>query len=953
METQDVTSTQWTKARVYEQTSEQRAEKHRGLRCRNNSSSCRSPNRELDTRWIKQELKRKRQHEFHRRRSLSPERANKPEKDNSCVICDTANSERLVAKLTGNPRSNLPGSGQANNSVKVKVKDEVICHESLQSNVTWTLTPRPTINERPLILARRTVTNKEVLTEVDTSEWAATWIDQTPIKKNKKKKSRKLEALFSNVTSSTSSTSTPNREEAISMTTTSTLTPLTTTSTPNREEAISMTTTSNLTPLTTTSTPNREEAISMTTTSTLTPLTTTSTPNREEAISMTTTSNLAPLTTTSTANTEEAISMTTTSTLTPLTTTSTPNRKSPTSMTTTSKLTPLTTTSTPNRVPSTSNTTSAKTSTSTFTSIDRVQASLKATTRTGKGILMCTDESSKKTRQETSSQTEPGFVTVKESEVILLADYLQEALRREEGLKRKLSVLQNSSSALLHHTDKLWTTCCNEDLLKTQNKALESQLQICLQKQTLPGDGVKKLMLQMEEHKGVYEGNALEAIQRATHEKNSALSQTQALEMLLQEARLETAQWQGLYEEMKERSDLQKKIQEASADQVLQLQNQLERVQGREAELKGELHAMQLVEEELHSIMAILEEQNQSLTQEVQKMKDTRPMTQDVSLTQPLAQPDMTSELEGLKLKLVLLEEPKEEPEKDVDYIEEDEEDEEEEEKEEEVSSQQEQLSWRGGVENEEQLSWRGGGEKEEQLSWRGGGEVEEELSWRGGVEVEEQLSWIGGSEKEEQLSWIGGGEVEEELSWRGGGEKEEQLSWIGGGEKEEQLSWIGGGEKQEQLSWRGGGEVEDQLSWRGGGEVGEKQSWRGGGEVEDQLRHTQERLRLKESECEELQSELEAVEAEYQSCQVRLRHCRDELRLINQRHSSKKPCVSWVHFLLLLLLLTVVVAAILWAWHPSFRHQAQELYSAAVEHIETYLVQAASAQHSDCFRPI
>lgn len=50
-----------------------RAQKREYLRGRNNVTSCRSPTRELDTRHIKNELKNKRQLEFLRRRSVSPE----------------------------------------------------------------------------------------------------------------------------------------------------------------------------------------------------------------------------------------------------------------------------------------------------------------------------------------------------------------------------------------------------------------------------------------------------------------------------------------------------------------------------------------------------------------------------------------------------------------------------------------------------------------------------------------------------------------------------------------------------------------------------------------------------------------------------------------------------------------------------------------------------------------
>ncbi|XP_041713128.1 TRAF3-interacting JNK-activating modulator isoform X2 [Coregonus clupeaformis] len=674
METLDITLTHWFQVREYDQKSEQREEKHKELRGRNNVTSCRSPTRELDTRWIKKELRRKRQQEFHRRRSVSPERAKASGKvkDDSCVICDTAKSETVRAK-------------------------------------------------------------------------ASIWTNQTPVRKNEKSSTRTLEAVFSTLTTSTRQppTSTP------------TSTPTICTST--REPP--------------TSTP-------------------TSTP-----------------------------------------TICTSTREPPTSKkNSTRKQDSVPHTSTPIKEPHTSTPTSTpKTSTP---SRELVQPRLKASTKKDKGILKGTGESNraKKRQQEASVQTEPGYVTVKESEVLQLADYLQEALWREEGLKNKLAVLQKRGSTLLHHSDTLWTTRCNEDLLKNKIRALETQLQVCLQKQKLPWDGVK-LALQMEKQKGAYEEKALEAIQRATEEKQEALSQAETLEMLLQAARVESAQWQGLCEEMKDSSEQLKKRQEINSEQVLQLQNQLELARGQEAGLREELGAVQQMEEELQSNIVLLEEQNQNLRDQIQEMRDARAETQEESLEESLAQLTVLSE----------------------------------------ESEECEQTLARLTVLSEES------------------------------EECEQTLAQLTVSLEQPK-------EEEEE-------EEEEQLIVSS---------------QQKQLSWGDGDQVAEQL------------------------RHTLDRLQLKERECEELQNELEAVEAECQSCQVRLTQCRDELRQLSHRRSSRKPCVSWLWLCVLLLtLLSMVAAAILWAWHPPFKDQIQDLYSAVEEHIEDYLLQAASPQHVGCFRPI
>lgn len=65
--------TKYFPGREFDQKVDCRAERREDLRGRNNVTSCRSPTRDVDTRQIKNELKEKRQLEFLRRRSVSPE----------------------------------------------------------------------------------------------------------------------------------------------------------------------------------------------------------------------------------------------------------------------------------------------------------------------------------------------------------------------------------------------------------------------------------------------------------------------------------------------------------------------------------------------------------------------------------------------------------------------------------------------------------------------------------------------------------------------------------------------------------------------------------------------------------------------------------------------------------------------------------------------------------------
>ncbi|XP_070823773.1 TRAF3-interacting JNK-activating modulator [Chaetodon trifascialis] len=379
----------------------------------------------------------------------------------------------------------------------------------------------------------------------------------------------------------------------------------------------------------------------------------------------------------------------------------------------------------------------------------------------------------KKILRETSAQTESGLVTVKESDVQRLADYLQEALWREEAVRKKLAALQESTSNLTNSSSKIWTARCSEDLLRNKIKALEAQLQVCLQK--FPKDGVKKLVLQMEKQKLVYEERALVALQKATQDKTEALSKAEAMQEALITAKAEALRWQSLFEELKLNSGQLRENQLLSNEQLQQLHSQVELSRVREAELRDEVLSLRQEKNELQYNIGLLEEDNQMLREEIQHLRDGGDESQDFMLQGRLAS-----------------------------------------------------------------------------------------------QEAEPQVTVKRDSQ------------------------------------------------------------------------------------VEEQLRHTQEKLRLKERECEELQTELCVMGQECQSSQARLSQCRDELRQLGHRHRRPTPCGSWWKvWMFFLLLLFVAEVAMLWLWYPPFREQVEDLYSDIETRIEDYLMEMASPQHSSCFRPI
>ncbi|XP_074538169.1 uncharacterized protein traf3ip3 [Halichoeres trimaculatus] len=246
--------------------------------------------------------------------------------------------------------------------------------------------------------------------------------------------------------------------------------------------------------------------------------------------------------------------------------------------------------------------------------------------------------------RENSVQTESGFVIVKESDIKLLADLLQEALWREEVLRKKLAALQESTTNLVNSSHKTWTARCNEDLLRNKIKALEAQLQVCLQK--FSKDAVKKVVIQMEKQKRVYEEKALEALQRATEEKMEALSLAETLQEALSTAKSESMRWQGLYEELKKSYEQLGENQHVSREQLQQLHSQLELSRAREAELQDGVVSLSQEKKEMQYSISLLEEDNQMFREEIQQLTDGSDETPDFMmhgrLTSEEAGPQMT-----------------------------------------------------------------------------------------------------------------------------------------------------------------------------------------------------------------------------------------------------------------------------------------------------------------------
>ncbi|XP_054652690.1 TRAF3-interacting JNK-activating modulator isoform X2 [Dunckerocampus dactyliophorus] len=218
-----------------------------------------------------------------------------------------------------------------------------------------------------------------------------------------------------------------------------------------------------------------------------------------------------------------------------------------------------------------------------------------------------------KMRSEAGVQTESGLVTIKESDVLQLQDYLQEALWREETIKKKLAALQESIAQLLNTSNTVWKSRSNEDVLRNKIKVLEAQLQPYVQR--FPKDATRKLVLQMKKQKVMFE----EKTHKFAQEKNEALSKTGEA---LNTAKVDVLRLQDLYKELMHTCEKLRQQQDFSTDQLRQQQVQIELSRCREAALTEELVSLRQEKNELQFNIGLLEEYNQFLRDKQRSCSD-------------------------------------------------------------------------------------------------------------------------------------------------------------------------------------------------------------------------------------------------------------------------------------------------------------------------------------------
>lgn len=193
----------------------------------------------------------------------------------------------------------------------------------------------------------------------------------------------------------------------------------------------------------------------------------------------------------------------------------------------------------------------------------------------------------------------PG-VTIQSQELYQLAQYLQEALHREQMLEQKLSALQD----LVQHTQEAsengWQALIDEDRLLSRLEVLESQLNTYSKNHA--EDTLRQELVALQDDKHHYETTAKESLRRVLQEKLEAVRKISDLEQSLGNTENECCYLKEITE--KTQNDL-KQLAEDYQEQrkeVEQLQEKLE-----EAERKHQ-EELEKIEKEKHELNEKLEE---------------------------------------------------------------------------------------------------------------------------------------------------------------------------------------------------------------------------------------------------------------------------------------------------------------------------------------------------------
>ncbi|XP_061624965.1 uncharacterized protein LOC133475711 isoform X2 [Phyllopteryx taeniolatus] len=233
---------------------------------------------------------------------------------------------------------------------------------------------------------------------------------------------------------------------------------------------------------------------------------------------------------------------------------------------------------------------------------------------------------SHKRMREASVQTEPGLVTIEESDILQLQDYMQEGLWREEAIMKKVAALQELFVQLQNALKTIWNARCTEDALRNKIKVLETQLQAGLQ--MFPKEASGKLVLQMKKQRVTVE----EKTQRDIQEKNEDLSKTVALKEALLTAKADVLRLQSLYEELMLTSQKLRQELDASGERAREQESHIELSSIKEATLTEELVSLRREKNKLQFNLSLQEEYYQFVKDRTQNFSDDSVERRDVSV---------------------------------------------------------------------------------------------------------------------------------------------------------------------------------------------------------------------------------------------------------------------------------------------------------------------------------
>ncbi|XP_038018241.1 TRAF3-interacting JNK-activating modulator [Motacilla alba alba] len=231
---------------------------------------------------------------------------------------------------------------------------------------------------------------------------------------------------------------------------------------------------------------------------------------------------------------------------------------------------------------------------------------------------------------DSSQQTDWG-IAVLNKEMVQLSNYLKEALHRELLLKQKMVILQELLSTLLQASEKSWQGQLNEDKLRCKLRVLENQLQAC--SQNYSKECVKKILIEMEDHKQTYEQKAKEALQKMLEEKLQAEQQLQNSQRSLAEMRENLSLWKEHNATLKAELSKETTAHTELRNSFQALQSELQRAAAQSERLSRELRALRDERAELLQTASALRSDNDRQAGHIRHLQDKLQKEQEHKVT--------------------------------------------------------------------------------------------------------------------------------------------------------------------------------------------------------------------------------------------------------------------------------------------------------------------------------